>query len=102
MPETTHHARPPILAPEIYQAVAVNAEKKPEAKLIAIHVPVANATVAGKAKDGAIELWTVIAPMSEDMTRVYLAGEVERGNATEDQIVFLKMAEVAPEHLKLN
>lgn len=102
MTQTKQHARPPILSPEIYQAIAVNAEKNPAAKLIAIHVPVANATVAGKAKDGAIELWTVVAPMSEDATRVFLADEIERGNATEDEIVFLKMAEVATENLKLN
>ena len=101
MNETTH-ARPPILSPEIYQAVAVNAEKNPDAKLIAINDPVATATVAGKANGGAIEMWTVVAPMNEEMTRAYLQGEIERGNATEDQIVFLKMAEVAPEHLKLN
>ena len=101
MTEITH-ARPAILPAEIYQTVAVNAEQHPNAKLIAIHDPVANATLAGKANGSAIESWTVVAPMSEDATRVYLAGEVERGNATEDQIVFLKMAEVAPENLKLN
>ena len=96
------HSRPPILPPEIYQAVAVNAEKNPDKKLIVIHDPVANAALAGKANGGAIEMWTVVAPMSEDATRVFLADEIERGNVTEDQIVFLKMAEVAPEHLRLN
>ena len=101
MTQTTH-ARPPILPAEIYQAVAASAEQHPGAKLIAIHDPVANATLAGKANGGAIETWTVVAPMSEDATRVFLADEIERGNATEDEIVFLKMAEVAPEHLRLN
>ena len=96
------HARPPMLPPELFMAVANSAEANPHARMVVIHDPVANATLMARSKSGHVEFWNVISPMSEDATRVILAQEVEGDAITEDEIVFLKMAEVSPEHAQLN
>ena len=96
MTQTKQHARPPILPPEIYQAVAASAERYPHAKMVVIHDPEAMANVTGISADGSIEAWHVLTPATEDGTRLLLKEEVERGNLVEDEIVFLLMAEVPP------
>jgi len=101
MTQTTH-APTPHVAAEVFDAVAQVAEQHPAARMVVLHDPEINAALIARTKTGYVEFWNLIAPMSEEATRVILAEEVERGNATEDEIVFLKMAEVAPEHQRLN
>lgn len=93
MSEQTH-ARPPLLPPEIFMAVAQSAERYRAAKLISIFDPEAHATVMGAIADGSVTTWHVLAPSTAESTRAFLLGEVERGTYTEDEVVFLRMEEV--------
>ena len=94
MNEQTLHARPPVLPVEVFKAVARNAERHPEAKLIVIFDPEAAATVCGFAISGQVNFWSVRSPTTEDMARELLVGELERSKLTEDEIVFLNMREL--------
>ena len=96
------HAVPPMISAEVFGAVAEISEKHPDARMVVMHDPVANATLMARTKSGYVEFWNLLSPMSENQTRVVLAQEVEGDGIAENEIVFLKMAEVAPEHLKLN
>ena len=95
------HARPPLLPPQIYMAVAQSAERHPTAKLVSVFDPEAGATVMGAVDDGSVTTWHVLTPSTEESTRIFLKAEVERGTYAEDEIVFLMM-EAMPGDAKLN
>jgi hypothetical protein len=78
------------------------AEGNPAARLVVMFDAQAQLTLMAATKGGQVVNWTLLAPMTEEATRACLAGEVERGNASEDEIVYLLMAEIASEHLRLN
>ena len=102
MPENTQHARPPRVADEVYGALMQAAEAHPAARMVVMHDPETNVTLIATVEAGQVVYWNLLAPMTDEATRACLAGEVERGHATQDEIVYLQMAEVAPENARLN
>ena len=87
-------ARPPILSPGVFQAVAQGAEANPDALMVVMRDPEACATVTGIAQDGAVVSWQVLTPTTDEGTREFLADEMKRQGLTEREIVFLSMDEV--------
>ena len=87
------HTRPPILSAEVYQAIAYYAEANPDALMVVMRDPIAEATVTGIAQDGAVVSWTVISPTTDEGTREFLADEMKRQELTEREIVYLAMVE---------
>jgi len=85
------HTRPPILGPGVFQTVAQGAEANPDALLVVMRDPIAEATITGITQDGSVVSWQVLAPTTDEGTREFLAAEMERQQLTEREIVYLAM-----------
>ena len=94
MNEKTLHARPPILSAGVFQIVAQGAEANPQALMVVMRDPVAEATITGIAQDGAVHSWNVITPTTDEGTREFLAAEMKRQQLTEREIVYLRLDEL--------